>query len=271
MLCPPMHTHIEDCKRAERVAVGNDALHVIRRGRGAPLLVLHDELGYPGWMTWNETLAGERELLIPLQPGFGDTPRVDWVMDYRDLASVYTRWLREADLTPLDAVGFSAGGYLAAEMAAADPSLFRRLVLVAPLGVRPSQGEIFDFFAVTLRTHVAATVSRDDAPEFGEIYGGEINPEQFERFEEARAETARLGWEPFMYSPSLPERLGGARDLPVQLIYGDADRILPRSSIEGYATAFPDARVAEIAGAGHRPEIEDPDAFLEIVVKFLAR
>ena len=264
-----MSAHIEACKTAEVTRVGGDALHVLRRGAGAPLLVLHDELGYPGWMTWNETLAAERELLLPLQPGFGDTPRIDWVRDYRDLASVYTRWLRESGRAPLDAIGFSAGGYLAAEIAAADPALFRHLVLVAPLGVRPTEGEIFDFFAVTLRTHVAATVSRGDAPEFAQIYGGEMSPAQFERFEDARAETARLGWEPFMYSPSLPERLGGAHGLPVQLVYGDADRILPRSAIDRYAAALPDAQVAEIAGAGHRPEIEDPDAFLDVVTQFL--
>ena len=31
-----------------------------------------------------------------------------------------------------------------------------------------------------------------------------MTPEQFELFEDARAETARLGWEPFMFNPSLP-------------------------------------------------------------------
>ena len=40
------------------------------------------------------------------------------------------------------------------------------MVLVGPLGLRPTDGEIFDFLAVTIRTHVAATVSKVDAPEF---------------------------------------------------------------------------------------------------------
>ncbi len=263
-----MSAPAEEAKSAQVVDVGDDALHVLRRGSGEPLLVLHDELGYPGWMTWNQTLSDLRELWIPLQPGFGDTPRADWVMDYRDLASLYARWLRESGRGPVDAIGFSAGGYLAAEMAAADPSLFRRLVLVAPLGVRPAEGEILDFFALTLRTHVAATVARHEAPEFAEIYGGEMTPEQFERFEDARAESARIGWEPFMYSPSLPRRLEGA-ELPVLLVWGDGDLVAPRGCIRGYADALPRAQVAEIPGVGHRPEIEDPDAFLEAVTPFL--
>ena len=41
-------------------------------------------------------------------------------------------------------IGFSAGAYIAAEMAAACPDLFDRMVLVGPLGLRPTEGEIFD-------------------------------------------------------------------------------------------------------------------------------
>jgi pimeloyl-ACP methyl ester carboxylesterase len=259
----------EEVKNATTAQVGDDELRVLRRGQGEPLLVLHDELGYPGWMTWNQTLSDLRELWIPLQPGFGDTPRVEWVMDFRDLASLYARWLRESVGTPIDAVAFSAGGYLAAEIAAADPDLFRRLILVAPLGVKPDPGEILDFFALTLRTHVAATVARHEAPEFGEIYGGEMTPVQFERFEDARAESARIGWEPFMHSPSLPKRLEAVQGLPVLLVWGDGDLVTPRGCVSGYADALPDAQVAELPGVGHRPEIEDPDTFLEIVTKFL--
>lgn len=263
-----MSTPSEEVKQAAVERVGNDDLHVLRRGSGDPLLMLHDELGYPGWMTWNQTLADFREFWIPLQPGFGDTPRIEWAMDFRDLANVYIRWLRESGRAPIDAVAFSAGGYLAAEMAAADPSVFRRLVLVAPLGIRPDRGDIFDFFAVTLRTHVAATVARHEAPEFGEIYGGEMTPDQFERFEDARAESARIGWEPFMHSPSLRKRIEGVRDLPTLVVWGDGDLIAPRGCAQAYSDALPDAALVEIPGVGHRPEIEDPDTFLEIVTKF---
>ena len=151
---------------------------VVRGGSGAPLLVLHDELGYPGWMSWNSELARHRELIIPLQPGYGRTPKVDWIRSYRDLGGFYGRLAREQGWTPLDVIGFSAGGYIAAEMAAFAPEIFKTLTLVAPLGTRPLEGEIFDFLAVTMRTHVAATVSNHEAKEFSEIYGGAMTPEQ---------------------------------------------------------------------------------------------
>jgi pimeloyl-ACP methyl ester carboxylesterase len=256
---------------AATISVGDVPVSVVRRGSGSPLLVLHDELGHPGWMSWNEALSGQRELIVPLQPAYGDTPKVDWIRGYRDLASFYARMVREQGWGPIDVIGFSAGGFTAAEMTAACPDMVRRLVLVAPLGCRPLEGEIFDFLAVTVRTHVAATVSRQDAPEFGQIYGGDMTPEQFERFEDARAETARLGWQPFMFDDSLPHRLEGIGQLPTLIVWGDDDLIAPRGCVDAYDRAIPNSEVVVLPGAGHRPEIEDPEGFLSAVTAFLGR
>jgi len=244
-------------------------LELVRGGSGPPLLVLHDELGFPGWMKWNDLLGRGREQIIPHQPGFGRTERQDWMMSYRDLAGFYARWLRESGRTPIDVLAFSAGAFIAAEMAACDPALFRRMVLVGPLGIKPEKGFIFDFLAVTVRSHVLATVARQDAPEFGEIYGGEMTPEQFERFEDARSETARLGWEPFMHNPSLPHLLLGVANQPTLLLRGTEDRIAPRDCIDQYMKVLENSRIVEFPGVGHRPEIEDSAAFLAALTDFL--
>jgi pimeloyl-ACP methyl ester carboxylesterase len=252
------------------IDVGGVPVTTVRGGEGPPLLVLHDELGYPGWMTWNDELAARRELVIPLQPAYGRTPKVGWIRSYRDLAAFYGRLLREQWPAPLDVIGFSAGGYVAAEMAASCPHAFRRMVLVAPLGIKPEQGAIMDVLAVTVRTHVAATVARVEAPEFARIYGGDLTPEQFELFEDARAETARLGWEPFLHDPSLPYLLQGVGALPTLLVWGTDDLVVPRGCIEAYDRSVPDTTVVELPGVGHRPEIEDPAAFVAAVTGFLA-
>ena len=251
------------------VDVGDLPVTMLRAGAGRPLLMLHDELGFPGWMRWNEELAREREFLIPLQPGFGQTPRAPWLRDHRDVAILYSRMLREMAVTPIDVIGFSAGAFVAAEMAAMNPAIFSRMVLVGPLGVRPLHGEIFDFLAVTMTTHVAATVSHHTAEEFGTMYGGEVTPQQFELFEAARGETSRLGWEPFMFDPSLPHHLAGIGDLPTMIVWGDEDLIVPRGAIDAYAAALPDARVEILPGVGHRPEIEDVVGFVTCVADFL--
>jgi pimeloyl-ACP methyl ester carboxylesterase len=251
------------------VDVGGAPVTVLRGGTGKRLLMLHDELGFPGWMKWNQQLALDHEFFIPLQPGFGHTPRVAWVQDYRDLAIFYARLIREMGVAPIDVVGFSAGGFIAAEMASMSPSLFDRMVLVAPMGIRPLEGEIFDFLATTMTTHVAATVSHRDAEEFGKIYGGAMTAEQFELFEAARGETSRLGWEPFMFNPSLPHQLQGVGDLQTLVVWGEDDLIVPRGAIDAYERALPNCRLKIFPDIGHRPEIENVDGFVECVSTFL--
>jgi pimeloyl-ACP methyl ester carboxylesterase len=233
------------------------------------LLIFHDELGYPGWMSWNAALAEKHTLLIPLQPGFGKTPRIDWIGSYRDLAGFYSQMVRQMQLDPVDVIGFSAGGFIAAEMAAADPRIFSHMVLVAPMGLKPAEGEILDFFALTIRHHLRATVADPEkTPEFAEIYGGEMTPAQFEAFEDARAETARIGWEPFMHNPSLPYLLRGI-STPTLLVWGTRDRVVPRGCIDEYRRVIPHAQIAQLDNVGHRPEIEDALSFERAVEKFL--
>jgi pimeloyl-ACP methyl ester carboxylesterase len=257
--------------REETLQVARVAMSVIRGGSGKPLLIFHDELGYPGWMTWNDELAEKRELIIPLQPGFGKTPRIDWVMNYRDLGGLYAQIIRELKADPIDAIGFSAGGFIAAEMAAADPKIFSKMILVAPMGIKPRAGEILDFFELTIRRHLRATVADPEGTaEFAKIYGGEMTPAQFEAFEDARAETARIGWEPYMHNPSLPQLLYGVK-IPTLLIRGTKDQVVPQGCIEAYREAITGAEVAEIANVGHRPEIENEREFTRIVTNFLER
>ena len=254
----------------ETVRVAGAKLAMVKGGSGKPLLILHDELGYPGWMTWNETLGHERELFIPLQPGFGKTPKLEWVRTYRDLAGFYSQVLRELKLDPVDVIGYSAGGFIAAEMVAADPRIFSRMVLVGPMGIKPTEGEIMDIFPITMRTHLRATVADPHGtPEFLKLYGGEMTPEQFEAFEDARAESARIGWEPYMHNPALPYLLRGTK-VPTLLVWGTKDRVVPRGCIDEYKKAIPGAQVATIEGAGHRPEIENSSEFVKIVSRFLS-
>ena len=254
------------------INVGGTAVSLLRGGSGRPLLVLHEELGHPGWLSWHSELAGGHSLLLPVHPGFGVLPRVGWVSGVRDLAGFYSRMLRGMALGPVDVIGFSLGGWIAAEMAAADAEQFRSMTLVAPAGVRPPEGEILDLFIVTARTYLDASVhDAAGTPEFAALYGGEETTDQFEAWEDARAESARLAWKPYMHNPSLPHLLEGVQGLPTLIIWGRDDRIIPLSAGQTYNRAISGSELLVFDNCGHRPEIEKTSVFFNSVRNFLAQ
>ena len=230
-----MTTPTENIARAAGAEIA-----LIRGGSGKPLLILHDELGYPGWMTWNETpRAGTHAADSAAARLRQNAERIDWIRNYRDLAGFYSQVMREMKLEPIDVIGFSAGGFIAAEMVAADPRIF------STDGAGRADGNQ----ARARRDHrhlrgddahsSAAPPSpiRPRRREFAKIYGGEMTPEQFEAFEDARAETARIGWEPYMHNPSLPHLLRGTKT-PTLLVWGTHDGIVPRGCIDAYRAAI---------------------------------
>ena len=97
-----------------------------------------------------------------------------------------------------------------------------------------------------------------------------MTPDQFEAFEDARSEAARIGWEPYMHNPSLPHLLEGAKGLSALLVRGSADTIVPKGCIDSYKKVIDHAQVATIEGVGHRPEIENSAEFIRIVRDYLA-
>ena len=255
----------------ETVQVAGTELVVTSGGSGPALLVLHEELGHPGITSWHEELARTHTVMVPHHPGFGKSPRVEWVNNVRDLAGFYAQVIQDRSLAPANVIGFSLGGWVAAEMAAANAAQFRRLVLVGATGMRPPEGDIKDMFIVTARAYLDASVAdMENTPEFAKLYGGEQTPEQYEAWEDARAETARIAWEPYMFYPSLGPLLAGAKDLPTLIIWGRNDDGVPLSAGQAYNKAIPGSELVVFDNCGHRPEIEQADAFVERVRRFLA-
>lgn len=251
--------------------VGEAALVLREAGRGKPLLVLHEELGCPGPLRWQARLAASRQLLVPLHPGFARTPRIEWISSVRDLACFYARVLREQQLAPIEVIGFSFGGWIAAEMVANDPGLFSKMALVGAMGVRPPEGEILDAFLLTGRTYLRASVlDPERTPEFTALYGAEQTPEQFAAWEECRAETARIAWQPYMYDPSLPHLLEAVRSVPTLLLWGARDGVVPPSAGEAYRRALAGSKLVVFPDCGHRPEIEKREEFVRELERFLA-
>ena len=250
------------------VYVGDAAVTLLEAGSGRPLLILHDEMGPPAWQQWHEDVSKHRRLIMPIAPGFR-TERLKWMRNVTDLSRFYGRLLREEKCGPLDVVGFSFGGWVAAEMAVNNPAQFGRMVLVAPFGIKPSEGCITDMYIVTTAEYLKSAVADPDAtPEFATLFNS-ASPETIESWEDARIESAQLAWEPYMHNPTLEQHLQGLAGLPSLVIWGDKDSVLPQSAAHAFASAIPDCRLEIFEGCGHRPEIERRGEFVKTLSRFI--
>jgi pimeloyl-ACP methyl ester carboxylesterase len=239
-----------------------------RGGAGPPLLVLHGELGVPGWLSAYDALARDFTVYVPSLPGFGQSSRPDWIVGVRDLAAWVAWFVRELELdAPLPVIGSSLGGWVAAEIAIVNPSLFSRLVLVAPAGVAPPEGEIWDYFLHSTRDAFArAFADPAGSKEYARFYASPT-PDDERQAERDREMAARLVWKPYLRSHTLPALLG-AIATPTLVVWGRQDAIIPASACDRWVKAIPGATAEVLDGCGHLPEMEQPERFVRTVREF---
>lgn len=253
----------------EVVEAAGISCEVQRGGGGPPLLVIHGEFGAPGWLDAYELLARDFEVIVPSLPGYGGSTRPDWIMSTRDIAAWVTWFVRDRKIpVPVNVVGFSMGGWVAAEIATIAPDFFKKMMLVGPMGLKPERSEIFDYFLESGLTGLRRSLHRPEAcAEFVKYWGHELTPDEIDMIDQNREITCRVAWKPWMHSLTLPNLLGGVTT-PTLIVQGAEDRITPTNCGELYRRAIPGARLATIADCGHMVELEKPDEFAKLAKDF---
>lgn len=248
------------------VEVASGKVHLLKGGAGKPILVLHHDIGNPGWLPFYADLARGFTVLVPSHPGFGKSERPEWMRSVRDMAIVYQWLLSELKLERLWVVGLGFGGWIAAEIALMCPHRFDRVVMVNAMGIQPRRGEIFDQFIVNTVEYMSAGFT--DQSHFRDLYGEKPELDQLVEWEVNREMTTRIAWKPNMFDQAMPH-LAPAIKAPTMLVWGEQDRIVPFDCAERYATAIPNAQIKRIAGCGHYIEIEKPAELARIVREFI--
>ena len=255
--------------REELISVGATKVHTLIGGDGPPLLFLHGAGGPRGWRRWMTEVAARHTIYAPSHPGFGRSDAADWMETVGDLARFHLWLMDELGLAKAHVVGHSLGGWTAAEMAVMSPGAIDRLVLVAPVGLKPDEGEILDIFYHTPEELSGLTMlDPKSAPEFAELYGRPPTPEEAEIATRNREMAARLTWKPYMFNPRLPRFLPRVK-APALIVWGREDAIVPVICGEQYRRLLPRATLRVLERCGHSPPIERPAEFATMVLDFL--
>jgi pimeloyl-ACP methyl ester carboxylesterase len=242
-------------------------LETFHKGEGAPLLLLHGGGGLDPRAPFLELLADCYEVIAPSHPGFGRSPLPDRFDSVDDLAYLYLDLIDALDLRDVILLGFSFGGWIAAEVAVRCAHRLSRLILVGPVGIKVGDREtrdIPDIFALS-PDQVARLAFHDPAK--AAVDYGKLTDEELRIVARNRESLALYTWEPYMHNPKLRDRLARIR-IPAMLIRGARDGLISRAYLDAYAAAIGNSRVAEIDGAGHSPEIERPEEFVRVAAAF---
>ena len=249
----------------EEVRVAGSSVRLRTAGRGAPLLVLHHDIGTLEQLPFYDALAQRFTVLLPSHPGYDGTERPAWMRSVRDLAVTYQALLAARGLADVTPVGLGFGGWIAAEMATMSPRAFRRLVLMGPMGIKPGAGDILDQALVSYIDYIRAGF--EDQAVFDRLFSSAPPTPQLEQWDLNREMTFRIAWKPYMYNPTLPPLLGG---VPTEtlIVWGRHDRIAPVACGEQYARALPKSRLTVVDGAGHFVDMEQPEVLAKLIVQF---
>jgi pimeloyl-ACP methyl ester carboxylesterase len=244
-------------------------VEVVDRGQGRPILVLHGEDGLDPHAPFLAQLTNLGRVLAPSHPGYGHSPDVDYIDTVDDLSYFYLDLLAEQNLRETVVIGFSLGGWIAAEMAVKSTARIAKLILVAPLGIKVGDREtrdIPDIFALPMDE---VTRLKYHDPSCAAVDYSTLSDDELTVIARNREATALYAWEPYFHNPKLRRRLH-CISTPTLLLWGASDRFVTAGYYgAAYCEAIPGARLEIIEQAGHLPQVEQAEAFVERVRVFL--
>jgi pimeloyl-ACP methyl ester carboxylesterase len=259
------------------------------KGEGVPTVLLH------GWLdnadTWLAVLdrlaVAQRPAIAYDLPGFGTAPPLDdsSVLDQLvDFAAAAVEDAAERSGRKVVVAGNSLGGWVALRLAERSELPLAGIVPISPAGVRmapafftldrvPAVSRIIGMPApvppAVVRS-VAGTLYRRLAfADPGAV--DQVVVDRFTRFHVDRPVIrARLDYAKRLRTELATPFDPKAIEVPVSVIWGEADRLCLPSGARELAEALPHARIAMLPGVGHTPQVEAPDVVVGAISELAA-
>ncbi len=252
-----------------------------RLGEGDPLLLVHG-LGshYQVWEPLFDRLATEREVIGIDLPGFGDSPPLP---DGRPASAAE---LTDAVAAFLDDIGWdrphiagnSLGGWIGLELAKRGRA--RSVAAIGPAGFANRRERAFTVESLRA-THRATQLIYGAAPRLlaTPVARRLALSQTFARPDRMTTDAAVAAVRNFADSPAVPSALEALRhghftggdqiDVPVTMIWGDRERLLPRRERQAARSvrAVPGARLVWLHGCGHAPMWDDSEQVADAVLE----
>jgi pimeloyl-ACP methyl ester carboxylesterase len=262
-------------------------IRVHSAGTGPALVFFHGPWGL-AWDPFLDALARDFTVHAPEHPGTtpGAPDDIYHLEGLWDLVLCYDELLDGLGIQDAVFVGHSFGGMVAAEVAAAVPRRARRLVLIDPLGFWRDGDPVVNWMAMDLPEMRRQLFRDPDSPAARRLFGdetegpdagagGRSSAREPATSHEAKARL-RVMWTlgasgKFLWpipDKGLKKRIHRVK-APTLLVWGKDDRFVPAVYADEFARRLPGARLEVVDGAGHAPQLEQPDAVARLVREFV--
>ena len=254
----------------QKVNVNGIQLAYERRGRGTPLVLVH---GFPlDHHLWDEVvplLEDTFDVILPDLRGFGESTTVDSPYGMDELASDIAGLLEQLGIQKAAIAGHSMGGYVALAFARLYPNRVSGLGLVSSqvLADPPERKEGRYKSAADVSANGIGSVVETMTPKFTT---DERLQAYARRSMEHQSPAAYIGALKAMAERADSIPLLAALQVPVVVIHGDADSLIPLDRAREIKAALPQAHLVEISGAGHMPMMEAKEKTAE-ALRYLAK
>lgn len=240
------------------ISVNGINLAYSRHGRGIPLVLIH---GFPLDSTsWNEILPyleNDFDLILPDLRGFGQSSTITSHYTISDMADDLAGLLDHLGIEKAAFAGHSMGGYVALAFAKKYPQR------VSGLGMVSSQAAADSPERKEGRYKTAADVEKQGVGIVVEAMTQKLSADErvqsFVRgLMERQSKSALIGALKAMAEREDLSTFLSFFTLPLVLIHGDVDQLIPIERAKEIKSTNPSARLVELKGAGHMPMMEFP-------------
>jgi pimeloyl-ACP methyl ester carboxylesterase len=257
-------------------------------GKGPALLLIHGMGGsYENWQEVMEPLARHHTVIAPDLPGHGSSAPGGGDYSIGAFAAGVRDLLVALGQERATIVGHSLGGGIAMQFAYQFPEMVERLVLVSSGGLGPEVTPVLRaaalpgadvFIAATAGAgqRVGSAVGRGlsavglrpnaDLAEVLRGYGSLTDPDRRAAFLATVRAVIGTGGQRVDAS----DRLYLAEAVPVLIVWGARDRIIPVHHGEQAHRQIPGSRLEVFEDVGHLPQLEAPLRFVLTLEEFLA-
>jgi pimeloyl-ACP methyl ester carboxylesterase len=265
-------------------ALGETRVSYVDQGEGPPILLVHGLGG--SWRNWLENIPflsdSYRVVALDL-PGFGLSPMPGEPISMPAYGDFILRFADAVGLGPETyLVGHSMGGFISSEAVTTAPGRFSRVSLVSAAGI--------SFATISgYRKSVTAAVVKMMIPLAAARMQRNMGRKRLRTasFAGVIAHPSMIGqeilWElgsyATLHSPALYEAayaLGGYDnraslgqiEIPVQVVWGQQDRLVPVGAAYSYERRIPDAELSLVDDCGHMVQLERPARFNSEISRF---